>query len=675
MQKYFNSQDARNLIDSYDFAIFPIHGIKNGKCTCNKENCSSPGKHPATPDGFKSASKDIERVKKLWAKREGLNVGIATGKASGIFVVDCDTKQAYTDLKEQIKLPDTLTVKTGRGYHIYFKWDNNRPIKNGTHVIDSVDIRGEGGYVAGVGSNHQNGEVYSYINPLETIAQAPQELYDLIQSDKAPLIPSAPPATKKPLISLDGWSQEDTEKHLSHIDPDCDYDTWIKIGMALHEEGAPFHLWDDWSKRGAKYDGTTSQHWKSFHKGGGVTYGTVVALAKQGGWEPRKREKPLANTAPEVRETFNPETGEIIDEETQGFPLHYASDLKPILETNDFIEDLLRESEFSVIYGESNCGKTFFMLDLAMHVALGMKWRDKRVEQGGVIYAALEGGYGTQNRICAFKQHHGIEGDIPLAVIRSSIDFLDAQGDIQRLAASIKEAKDKIGDIKLVVVDTLARAISGGDENSGQDMGQMIVHADYLRELTGAHISFVHHSGKDKALGARGHSSLRAAVDTEIEVSREHEEAPSQLKIVKQREMEMIEPMFFELQSVELGQDKRFKTVTSCVPVPCEGTQSKKKKITNPTQQFIYDSLVRAIDDFGAARVPYKNAPSVKCVSYDELREVMEERGFKEVMATENKTTTQQIKSATQSARLALQKLNLVSFNGRYIWIIEEGDE
>ena len=360
------------------------------------------------------------------------------------------------------------------------------------------------------------------------------------------------------------------------------------------------------------------------------------------------------------------------EKDSSTFPLFYADDISPILQTNDFVEDVLCENQFSVIYGESNCGKTFFMLDLAMHVALGMNWRGKHVEQGGVLYAALEGGYGTQNRICAFKEHHKIHGNIPLTIIRSSIDFLDAEGDIEKLAASVVEAQKRIGDIKLIVVDTLSRAISGGDENTATDMGQMIIHADYLRALTGAHISFIHHSGKDKALGARGHSSLRAAVDTEIEISRESEKDPSQIRFVKQREMEMIDPMHFNLKRVELGHNDRMKVVSSCVVEPTDGVVKDKSVHMNDVQKFLYDSLVDAIDRGAMSKQVYgKDGPFVRCVSYDDLREVMEERGFKEVMETKNKTSAQQIKSATQTARLYLQRHGKISFDGKYIWIVK----
>jgi len=387
----------------------------------------------------------------------------------------------------------------------------------------------------------------------------------------------------------------------------------------------------------------------------------LIATARQK-WDIPEPER---NIQPEQ---YDPVTGEI---KCRVLPLLYADDVQPVTDTSDFVEDLLRDGEFSVIYGESNCGKTFFMLDMAMHVALGMKWRDKEIEQGGVIYAALEGGHGTKNRIVAFKQHHGITDPIPLAIIPSNLNFLDAEGDIQALVEAIKGAKERLGNVKLIVIDTLARAISGGDENSSMDMGQLIINADILRSLTGAHIVFIHHSGKDAAKGARGHSSLRAAVDTEIEISRPDTESPSLIKVVKQREMEMIEDMAFSLKSIVLGVNKRRKEVTSCVVMPVEVVERTKEVRMNAVQQFVYDCLTTALIEGGKHRNLIPDSPPVMCVHYDELRLVMGRRGFKEMMATEKKTTAEQIKSATQTARLGLKKLGKVNFDGSYIWIIE----
>src|SRR5690606_7842012 len=87
-------------------------------------------------------------------------------------------------------------------------------------------------------------------------------------------------------------------------------------------------------------------------------------------------------------------------------------------------------------------------------------------------------------------------------------------------AAQLTKAVMDQGGADVVVIDTLAAAMPGGDENSGQDLGKVVDHCKFLHRQTGALVVLVHHSGKDQSRGARGWSGLRAAADAEIEVTR-----------------------------------------------------------------------------------------------------------------------------------------------------------
>ena len=222
----------------------------------------------------------------------------------------------------------------------------------------------------------------------------------------------------------------------------------------------------------------------------------------------------------------------------------------------------------------------------------------------------------------------------------------------------------------MVVVDTLARALAGGDENSGQDMGNLVFHADKIRMATGAHVCFIHHSGKNKALGARGHSSLRAAVDTEIEISREDGANYSTIKTVKQREMEMAEDMFFTLKIVELGENKFNEKITSCVVEPMENpVPVTDKKTLNPAQQMLFDCLVRAVDDNGVEKSPEKDMTPVRCVTFFQFYEAVERSGFKDLLDKDGMVNAKTIKNATSAPRAALKKKGLINFNSNFIWL------
>jgi hypothetical protein len=110
-----------------------------------------------------------------------------------------------------------------------------------------------------------------------------------------------------------------------------------------------------------------------------------------------------------------------------------------------------------------------------------------------------------------------------------------------------------------VTLDTLARVIGPGDENSARDMGLLVRSMDKIRgETGGAHTMTVHHSGKNATKGARGSSALRAATDTELEVE------GGRIIMRKQRNGEIVKPIGFRLVPVELGKDEDGGSVTSC---------------------------------------------------------------------------------------------------------------
>ena len=243
-------------------------------------------------------------------------------------------------------------------------------------------------------------------------------------------------------------------------------------------------------------------------------------------------------------------------------PIFWLKDAEPVLTSSYLIKGWLGRGQMSVVYGPSNVGKSFFCLDMALCVSASVEWQGSKVRGGPVLYLATEGGNAFQSRCVALRKQYGIT-DAPLAVRPSPVDLLRPEADLAGLIELCKQIEGDMGEpISMIVIDTLSRAMAGGDENGPTDMTSFIANADALRDVTGAHIMIVHHSGKDTAKGARGHSSLRAATDTEIEL--EVEGPLRTATATKQRDLEPQEPFVFNLRVHELGKDEDGDAVTTC---------------------------------------------------------------------------------------------------------------
>lgn len=227
------------------------------------------------------------------------------------------------------------------------------------------------------------------------------------------------------------------------------------------------------------------------------------------------------------------------------------------------VKGLILPNSLVGIIGQSGSGKTFFATDLALYIASGRMWRAHRVRGGLVVYAALEGPVSAENRFVAARDHGRFPPSIPLRLTPGPINLRD-EDDVALLIEFIREAEAHFGEKCIAVfVDTLSRAMAGGDENGPEDMGALIRGADAVRLATGAAVILVHHLGKDETKGARGHSSLKAALDTEIEVSGKGELHVA--TVTKQRDLPSGTQFTLRLKVVELGQDADGEPVTTCV--------------------------------------------------------------------------------------------------------------
>jgi hypothetical protein len=232
----------------------------------------------------------------------------------------------------------------------------------------------------------------------------------------------------------------------------------------------------------------------------------------------------------------------------------------------EIVEEVFTAGGMSVFYGESNSGKSTLILDLAFRMPDGLPWLGQRSKAGTVIYVGCEGAASIRARLEAYRLHHQCQVGA-FGLIPSSLNLMDPSAEVDDLIELIKAKAEELGDaVLLVIVDTVARAMGGANENASEDMARLVSAGDRIREETGAHVCWVHHSGKDAARGARGHSSLRAAVDTEIEVTADETTKTHTLEVTKQRDLgSKGKRLSARFLPIELGLNQWGKPITACV--------------------------------------------------------------------------------------------------------------
>jgi hypothetical protein len=147
--------------------------------------CQPMGKTPATLHGFKDATTDPGAIEAWWRRVPTFNVAIATGKVSGIMVVDIDNDDAEIEVKkleaEYSELPPTVEVITAKGRHLFFRYPEQEVRNSASKLAPGVDTRGDGGYVIAPPSVHPSGKRYCWsVDSANAFAEVPQWLLDKI---------------------------------------------------------------------------------------------------------------------------------------------------------------------------------------------------------------------------------------------------------------------------------------------------------------------------------------------------------------------------------------------------------------------------------------------------------------------------------------------------------------
>lgn len=428
---------------------------------------------------------------------------------------------------------------------------------------------------------------------------------------------------KAALLPPLGLTDEQLHECLDVLPLELDYDTWFKVGGALHHErqgsDEAFDWWDEKFSQSGKYtDRAYGQFkWNSMGRGERqVTARWLVDFANMHGAHVERPDRGKASLEDfdEIEDGAADDGDDfqvIEDDGTQQqeekpsrFALVTVSEDLKRPPPDWVIDELLPQATLAMVYGEWSSGKSFATLDLVLHIAMGMPWRGLKVVRQKVVYILGEGQGSFKLRVKAWCDLHQVD---PAAldewfILMKVAPNLTTRPEVKEAAQEIR----KWGGAGVIVVDTLARATSGANENSGEDMGKAIEACQDLTRILkvkksgpGPTVVLVHHAGKDASRGTRGWSGLPGAADTLLEVKAQA--TGHVLRVEKQKDGDDTLQWAFALDRVEVGMRDDLRVITSCVVRPLDAlpVQQAQAKALGKWEQVFVDALTALLEASG----------------------------------------------------------------------------
>lgn len=613
--------------------VIPCHYITTeGDCSCgfrrDAESKHTYGKHPMAhlvPHGQNQATTDEALIREWWTREPNANIAINLFR-SGLVAVDIDPRNGGWEGIDSIETrhgllrSDVEQFSGGGGEHRLFALASDMNVSLPGQLAEGVDLK-RNGYIMVEPSNHYSGKRYEWeasSDPLDGVMPSPLPdwIRDLARNKEEVNLPRE--VVYQPLSVRD---RVDLSSALTAISAD-EYDTWIRVGMALHATGAgqeALELWDNWSQTSSKYDSVVMyRKWASFRNKGlsGVTKATVFQIAQYNGWDNPARKKPEAAPIDFTVPDTTP------DETKQDLKFPFSPiDTSEITEIDWTVEDYLESDSLALIFGEPGSGKSFVAIDLASCVATGHAWHGHDVKKGAVFYIAGEGFNGLTRRFRAWeiRNHVSLSG-APIFRSHKPARLYDRQSAIDVAEAVYVTAQECGVMPTLIVVDTIARNM-GGDENSTQDMNAFIEHLDAcLRVPYKSTVLCVHHSGKASPGQARGSSALRGALDAEYMIELEQTSKTIVMSNRKMKDADIPPEKRFYIESVDLGLiDKKGNPITGAAldAVDISGlvkSLEEKREYMGKNQR----KIIEALDGLIFAR---KKDPHNTPITTDDLRD------------------------------------------------------
>lgn len=502
------------------------------------------------------ATTDPEKIRAWW---DGTDQNIAVC-SSGWLIIDLDQKRGRNGIGAWLALHggfDTFTVRTkSGGLHLYYSGAD--VAGSASELGDGIDVRSHHNYVVGPGSV-VDGAAYEVLFD-EPFAPAPQEIVGRCK----------PPGVR-------------TENHLV---PLVDLDTPAAVQAALERVArAPAAMQGEQSEAAYKLACAVRDHgisealcstimapWGARcappvigdDLRGRIANAYAYAQNAAGAKHPEMMFGKL-NIEPQ------PTPQEVQTSQAVRSGLRRLAVGECAAPRGYVLKNMIVPGQFGCIFGQPGAGKSVVAPHLAYAVAQGRRAFGQRTKQGTVFYVAAEDEKGMQERFEALRLRHG---DAPSLHLYGRVSALvtgnDAVApDMARLLQLVEEHRPS-----LIVVDTMAMAVSGLDENSSDDMGKIVKAMQSLAEL-GPAVVLIHHSPKSGDT-PRGHSVLNGALDMSMIVGPDPDaEDLIRGELKKNRNGTLNLDIAFRIESAAMGQDEDGDPITA--PVCLERTEDEAR--------------------------------------------------------------------------------------------------
>jgi hypothetical protein len=342
-------------------------------------------------------------------------------------------------------------------------------------------------------------------------------------------------------------------------------------------------------------------------------------LDKLGDWQPPPATDKPSNDNDGAFDPGPPPEGEPVKRAPRITLIPFES-LKPASEPEYLVQDFIPSGGLVIVWGPPKCGKSFWTMDVMLHVALGWEYRGHPVRQGAIVYCAFEGaaGYGKRKEAFRLRNLESHTDPVPFYLMPTPMDFVREHGEL------VEVIRRTLGDTKpgAVVLDTLNRSLAGS-ESKDEDMAAYIKAADAIRATFGCAVVIVHHCGHDTNR-PRGHTSLAGAGDAQIAICRD----PASNVIAEVewlKDGEEGAKVACRLERVDVGTDPNGQPISSCVVVPADNVPiDKPAKPARPAKMpraatIALRALREAIDEMGEVPPASSHIPSgVRVVAIDQ---------------------------------------------------------